>query len=278
MSETVVVTSDLGCELAYSALLRYLMNGVQYYNVSVDELGQEKSLDKYVTNTTKRLVCIGNFWQDEYLNELVNEHNELKLFNIRFPHNFNNILSILDPSLVTPAVLFAIKQHEVLITMIQNICFGKMTQETQPLVTGISNVLTNLPVEERYYRLFTGELNLNGVLDLGNKILESQISMVKERVLKNSRSGTFKDATRYAVTEGHELTNLTHDELHKNYPECKVTIVTSLKYSNGFDDQVSHSLRSWDQNVDVQKLVGEFGRGTNLASGARYSIDAHIDY
>jgi len=103
------------------------------------------------------------------------------------------------------------------------------------------------------------------------------MQIARERALKNSRTGTLPDGTAYAVSEGPEFTNMTHDALHEHNPDADVTIVVSLKFNPEEEDQVAHSVRSWVSKVDAAKLVGTHGGGSARAAGGRQSIDVKID-
>lgn len=173
--------------------------------------------------------------------------------------------------------------------MLEDRVCGRKTYETQPLITGICNILTDLPIEERYYRLFCGKFDLNKeneenefkleyVLKLGSSIMTSQFEVAKERALKNSKIDTFKDGTKYCITDGPEFVNMTHEELKKVYPECEVTIVASLKFKTNEEDQVAHSLRSWNESIDVKAIIGSYGGGSKTCAGGRRIVNVNVDY
>ncbi len=280
---TVVITSDIGCEMAFGAFAKFIMSNATFCMLPIGKLKEHNCLDDYCKENPSTIVCFGDFWSDEYIAEISTKYKQVNIVHINyggspFKQLVNLILSL--EGFHHDLVEFGFEQNFKLIEMIEQRCRGENTLKTQPLVTGISNVLVDVPIEERYSLLFRNKLlKLEDVLNLGSKIMESQIQIAKERTLKNSRTGTFKDGTAYAITDAPELVNLTHDALRERYG-CQVTVIASLKFKEGGPDEVSHSMRSYDNNIDVRAMVKPFGgSGTVATTGAcRKVINIEVDY
>jgi len=272
---TLIVTSDIGIECAFSALGRFLLPDVVWANLPVKTLRTPNHLENVMSCKTTLLILFGDYWSPEEVASHGAKH-----FNFAsgtpFTDLINYVVSL--PNSNVALIQFAVGRHKTLITMLDDRVCGRKTFETQPLITGMFNILTDLPTETRYYKLFMGEIELSEVIKLGEAVVESQMQVVKERAIKNSRVGTFKDGTTYAITDSPEFINMTHDELKKVYQTVDVTITATLKFAPDADDTVAHSLRSWNSAVDVKTIIGSYGGGSATAAGGRRAVNVQIDY
>lgn len=274
MSSTFVITSDIGIESAFASLARFLLPNVNSINMSVRDLNKPKSLNGCLHPDDSGVICFGDYWDEDYLKTFIG----LTHISFKSGKPFSELIDFVKSRGAAPMLDYMLKQHKVLIDMIEDRVCGRNTYDTQPLITGIFNSNLEVSIEERYYQLFNGDMNLEDVLKLGKSIMSSQLEVAKERALKNSKLGTFTDGTKYCITDGPEFVNMTHEELKKVYSDCDVTIVASLKFKTGEDDQVAHSLRSWNDSIDVKAMIGSYGGGSKTCAGGRRSVNISVDY
>lgn len=269
-----IITSDLGCEVAFTALARFLIGSdAKCYNIALSDLIKVGTLEREI-DPSFRTIIMGNYRPD-YVGPQV--------LHITFQEESPCSALIAELEKVgtfAPAVNFAIKQHTRALQTIDLRSRSKATVDTQPFVTGLHNSLPDDPLENKFYKLFTGVLDYDDIVAIGNTIVSSQMQVAHERALKNARSGTFRDGTSYVVTDGPEFVNMTHDELHKVFPEAKVTLVASLKFSPRDEDHVAHSLRSWSPAVDVKAMISDVvgSGGSPTAAGCRHTVNVRLDY
>jgi hypothetical protein len=300
----VFVTSDLGCEVGLTALARFLLpkDRVCAINIKMAVIGNPDALIeelKTVRGILASVTLCGDFWPEECLERVQDRWPGLDIHNYRFdgtgirPGLVRVALSDTPTAFIirrvreiigeSPMLQFAAAQHARALDLLDARCQGVRVSETQPFFAGLCNVAYPnakgpLDLEDRLFRLFSGEFTLDEVLKIGWTIVQSQIEIARERALKNARSGALKNGMPYVITDGPEFVNLTHEELHSTYPDAKVTIVASLKFADNQADVVAHSMRAWAPDVDVKLIIGAHGGGSATAAGARRELDIHLDY
>jgi len=307
MAKHIFVSSDLGCEVAATSLARYLApaDTIHCVNAPITSLAD---IDLFIRDVVpkiipmgefKSLTLFGDFWTKKWFTEWAGHYSsdvhimmytwdgaihELKNDGWDTTNTFLSMSSFVVSALdricgieLPPATKFAIKHHSPLLKILNDRSIGQNVEETQPFFTGLANLPGENSEEENIYLILTGEYRLENVIKIGLNILKSQRVMARNRAMKNARQGEFKDGTTYVVSEAPELVNLTHEALRKEHPSVDVTICASLKFTRD-QDQVAHSMRSWNPTVDVKKLIGERGGGSSTAAGGRVNIDISLDY
>lgn len=295
----VFVTSDLGCEVGLASLARFLIGPqASCAVIPMSEIKKPSSFAKVLSanNPIKSLNLCGDFWESKEFTSLIGSSNlfGLDVYRYTFDGRVRGPKPLetgVSPSrfIISRAAAiigennllkFAVMETAEVCSYLDDRCQSLNVAKTQPFFTGLHNVYPGpVNLEDRIFKLFTREIALSDVMKTGMTIVQSQIEVAHERALKNSRAGILKDGTTYAVTEGPEFCNITHDELHKYHANAQVTIVTSIKFKNGEDDLLAYSLRSWDSKVDVKSLVEkQGGGGSATSSGVRRAIDVHIDF
>jgi len=281
-SRVFVVSSNNGVESAFSAFVRFFIPNTIVKCSSVKKLREINSLD-FEKSDDDIVVCLGDFWSDEYKASLSKSH---IFYSIDYPFT-----KFIDSELFKSEHVndHGLETNEKLISMLDDRIGNKKTLETQSLLTGIKNVFndTYTEPEEKYYKLFAGEIRLSEVISIGEKIMSNDLMTCKDRCIYQSRCGTFKDGTRYSTAEGPELVNLTHDALISKYPDSQVTIVTKL-IINDNEDRLHHSMRSYDENINVKTILqaklgkdkdgNEIAGGTSTSAAGSQVIDLKIDY
>jgi len=97
----------------------------------------------------------------------------------------------------------------------------------------------------------------------GLKIFKTHLVLCSNRAEKNSQIVKLKDGTSAAITCATELLNLTHEQLHKKYPEVKVTITTAVQFQKDNTTALSLSIRTYDDNISVKTIVDDINLATN---------------
>ena len=149
----------------------------------------------------------------------------------------------------------------------------------QAFFTGMFNVEPandDISLFDKFYNFFQGSYNEDELTNQGQSILNAQMMVAKERVINNSKQVELKDGTKAVITKASELVNLTHDALHNKYPETSVTLVVSIKFAQGQNqnDELSYSIRSFNPSVvNAQTLAQSIGGdGTKTTAGGRVGI------
>lgn len=166
-----------------------------------------------------------------------------------------------------------------LITLVDDRVYNRNIEESQPFYTGLFNYdPIELPLFDKFLRLFQGDYDLDDVIKSGRCIVAAQINMARERVIRNSKQITLSDGTNAVVTEAGDLVNLTHDALHNHYPDAKITLIMNMRFS-AKQDELAYSLRSFDTSFDVSDLAKKIkGDGNKSAAGGRVSFEFPIPF
>lgn len=135
-------------------------------------------------------------------------------------------------------------------------CAFEKVDQTQPFFTGFFNTDTEVELTQRYIKLFSGEYKIQAILDLGNLVLQSQRTLIRERVIRNAKVVELQDGKKAVTVEAPELVNLTHEEVHRRFPDTPVTIVVNMKLPS---NELVFSLRSFDGKSDVASLARKIG-------------------
>lgn len=292
MSFTIaIVTSDIGIECAVGSFFTCLLPDCVEHIVRTPkqlELPSEDFIHELKTHDEVYLV--GNFFKDiAYYNGFETESGEIRFesqFNmvpfekeiapIRYLlEEFNELLNHEDVK-----IKLFLKHNREAIDLIDNRIRSINNNETQDFITGMFNAIperTNSAEDIcfKYKALFSGDLTLEDVRKLGRSILTSQLLMVKDRILKNSRYGTFTDGTRYRITEATELINMCHDELNRDEEDPNlVTITLSLKLTEKPEGDLLHySMRSKTKNVQEIIVNNTSGNGFIHSAGGTKPIN-----
>ena len=96
----------------------------------------------------------------------------------------------------------------------------------------------------------------SSILNIGELIVKGQMTLVEERV-KNDFCHSMLKGHHVAVTAGSEFINLTHDELHAQYPGASFTCVMKTWASS---KEIQYSLRSW-MGINLLTIVEPLGGG-----------------
>lgn len=291
---SLIVTSDIGIESSIASFAKFLCKAIKVNIEPVNNLRNPEYLNTLDLTNINLLILFGDYWSDL---SVIPEN--VETYNIKFDKPLDQVWKILYNHKLTKYELkddglYGLRleiqsdengnmvhiprpSHSTLIELINARVCSHDTEKTQPIIIGIFNYQPELTAYEKYLLLFKEEISLNVILTLGNNILRSQLGLVKDRVTKNSRTGIFNNGTSYAVAEAPELVNLTHEELHRQYPDCPVTITISFKLSDK-EDQVHHSIRSWSSDINAKEIIGSYGGGSASAAGGRRNIYVNIDY
>lgn len=303
----IFLTSDLGCEVAIGSFTRFILPKSVHIKLSRTELSTGEYLKTTVIPSFQKqypegfsLYMFGDFFTKPFIVEALDDVDEiLKTWAYTFDQKtrergangwveactdqspLDAVISIAkEHRKWTPIDDFVLKQHSEFISMLDNRALGVNVEATQALFAGLYETSTKdkVDLDEKIYQVFCGHINLGDVTELGATILKNQRNLARERALKNARTGTFADGTKYVVTDAPELVNLTHGELLREHPDVHVTICTKLLFESGQPDRIAHSMRSWNKKVSVKRIIGERGGGSDTAAGGTTEVDVKIDY
>ena len=159
--------------------------------------------------------------------------------------------------------------------------------ETEPLFAGLSNhkEVSNIlnSIFESIQDILFGRVKFDQIMNEGLKIFKAHIALSANRAEKNSHIVILEDGTPAAITCAFDLINLTHEQLHKKYPEVDVTITTALQFQKDNTTSLSLSVRTYSKDTisvktiieNVNKTVGydAIGSDSNNAAGGRIKFD-----
>lgn len=287
MSKLLVISSGIVVESVFTQFVKFLCNdNCIIFNLPNKKIRDPNFLVSFSEElaskgeTWDKVILIGDYWSEESI--LNYERSFEKVVNFKFNKPFT---AFLESELYqhNNMTTFWVESNRRLIDMLDKRIASLATFETQPLITGMSNIYPLISELERYYMLFQGKISLDEVLNKGRDIVESQYNMVLQRVLNNSRTGFLQNGMKYCVTEAPELVNITHDQLKKHYSDCQITIIVNLKILNDNKDELAYSIRSHDGVTDVREILQlSLGRdkagGDPFSAGGRRNIDLMINF
>jgi hypothetical protein len=116
-------------------------------------------------------------------------------------------------------------------------------------------------LKENVLQILQQRVTLDEVIERGSLIVEIRMNLAHERVLNNSSVRTLSNGERVAIVNAPDLVNITHDALHKKYPNVPLTATFALQLKNE-KVELSISLRSQDMETpfDLKKLVSEINQ------------------
>jgi hypothetical protein len=263
--QRIVISTDTP-ECALAAFVKMLDNTCEVNVLSSNDL---RKIDLTIYDSYSQVIIIGDYFPEPFIKShhvvIVSETNLFEEVAKLFPDT-------LFKKLLTNALA-------PMIPLINNKIFSNETIESQMFFCGIYNMTSSINLYDRFIDIFVRDVTFDDLMTAGKNILTSQIGIARDRCLKNSRTGFLKNGTPFCVTNAPELMNLTHEQLHEKYPEISVTILTRFKYKDGASDSIGHSLRSWDDSVDVREIIKEHGGGIHPSvAGGTTSIETHITY
>jgi hypothetical protein len=277
----VFVSSDLCPEFGLIALVRSIARAqgksVITIIIPMSEIRAPETLRNAVTRalegrTIKALYLFGDYWiNDEFLKS-VPEVNYMFFNGESKLHGFENHFTS-PTTFVFHALDYKgpIKNYDWLDWR----CMGTHVEETQHYISGLMNYapFQGLLLVDRFEHLFddpSGHIERR-ILEIGKDVVRYQITLVEERIKENSAVRPWGKLL-VAVSAASEFINLTHDELHKQYPQVFVTCTLKL-WIKGAHMMLAYSFRSWDKSIDVLDLVKPLGGGGSpSAAGLRLSL------
>lgn len=287
----LVLVASNPCETAAGALYQALFPNATVRVMSVSSIRHLTEEQIRILPSAKSILMIGTYWQDKL--PMFVQIWPLMPITILCPGivpnlNFPNVLFVSDPEPCHFAINVALlemesktcaqlmnKMLEKEITMIDDRFNYRNVEQNQAFFTGMFNLESKndeLTLFDRFYGLFCGKYDQTDIIAGGQAILNSQLMLAKERVINNSKQIQLQDGTKAVLTEASELVNLTHDALHRKFPDAAVTLVVGLKF--GEKDEMSYSIRSFDSDVNAQTLAHKIGGdGTATTAGGRVAID-----
>lgn len=292
MTRLVLVTSN-PCETAAGALYDALFYGAQVLVMSITNIREmdQREICTLPSETTS-ILMIGTYWVEKLLTMFMKilptvkitvlcacDAPETQYPNVSFvsdPRPCNYILNLALEELESKTcALLTRRMFQSAIDKIDDVFNFRNVEANQAFFTGMMNFEVKHDEKtlfDRFHGFFCGDYDEPEIIANGQAILNSQLTIVKERVLNNSKQIQLQDGTKAVITEASELVNLTHEALHRQYPDASVTLVVGLKLGN--KDELAYSIRSFDASVNAQTLAKKIGGdGTATTAGGRVAID-----
>lgn len=282
-----IITSSVGVEpsIAFFLELLFSLEGIALNHTTKTPKELEKIRSKQdllaLLNCSNYAILIGNFFDNLVLSE--EEREDVKIFKFSTGDKpLKEVLTFLkEKEYLTSKSEQLITCNLEAIDLIDRRITSTDNNSTQPFFTGLFNYKPELDntissLKEKFTDLFLKRTTVHDLQVLGNQILISQLTIVKDRVAKNSRTG-FIGNKSYAITEAPEFVNLTHDELKRKY-NPDITITISLKLSE-IDEKsrIHYSMRSTTTNVEEIIVRNTSGGGLSHAAGGTREIDIMLD-
>lgn len=296
---TIVLCSVLPCEIGAAALYQCLDDASIVVEMKIPDAKNFdlslQSIRKVLPAKTQcRIIMVGTYWADcldqltdtlpkcEFIMYCFGESlkllkDNLKLFSGKDGLGPTKFLFDQAQEQVQAPVLFKLfeKSYGQVMKMIDDRIYNRNIIENQAFYTGLFNYdQLELPLFDKFIKLFQGEYDLGEIIKCGNSILSAQLNMAKERVIHNSKTMKLTDGTLAVVTEAPELVNLTHDVLHQKYPDAKVTLILNMKFNGKGKDELAYSIRSFDIDINAANLAKKVnGDGNQMAAGGRVQFE-----
>lgn len=278
------------CEIGSAAMLKVLNENSEIIQMDVSDckntvLVQEKMQLSANCLNPCHFIFFGTYWpnMNEIAQTFPNDKYTIYCFGKDAPYPSSPYFNIVTSAQESPCQflfkeatkntssaslisLFVSRYSKVMSWMDDRMTF-KNIHDNQPFFTGMFNIEHNIPLFDRYMKLFTGQYDLDYIVSTGKQIVDSQIHLASERAIHNSKQVELKDGTKAIMTEAPELVNLSHDALKQQYPDAKMTIVVNMKLQS---NQLAYSFRSFNGNVDVSQYARTIqGDGSNTCAGGR---------
>jgi len=288
------------CEVGAAALYKCLDETCAVVQMKIPDARSFESTLKEINkiaSAPKKIIVIGTYWTclTQLLEALPSTQFVLYCFGKSVEDKSPNLTLFSGENGVGPAqFLFNLakekstsqtliklfeKNFSQVITLIDDRIYNRNITESQPFYTGLFNYgEMDLPLFDKFVKLFQGDYQLDDVIKSGKTIVSAQMQMAKERVVNNSKTTKLSNGMTAVMTEAPELVNLTHDALHQKHPEAQLTMILSIKFGTQHDE-LAYSFRSFDQGLDASDLAKKVnGDGNNSAAGGRLRFDIPLPF
>jgi hypothetical protein len=298
----VILCSDMPCEVGAAALYNCLVEDSVVIQMKVSEARSYDITSSMVIDRglpVKHIIMLGTYWNsclDALLenftcnftiycfgksSEELKSKKNISVFEGENGYGPTKFLFNLAKLKIRSPPLTKLYENTFgrIIDLIDDRIYNKNIAESQPFYTGLFNHDSfETSLFNKFLKLFQGDYNLDDIIASGRSIVNSQIHLARERVIRNSKVITLKDGTEAVVTEAPELVNLTHDALHNKYPDVKVTIIMNMKFGDK-NDELAYSVRSFDPQIDASEYARKVqGDGNKSVAGGRVEYQFPIPF
>lgn len=233
----------------------------------------------------QRLLCIGSYWDKKMLERLsrtvkIDQYNfpETPTADDAFakkPHffvaNYVALNGIQFKDIPVSFIQSTLKSHERFFTLLDQRYNSENVNETEQLFSGLyvptTKDLNETPppatqvLFDNVLQVLQQRLMLDDVLKTGRSIVDMRMNLAHERVLNNSSVRTLANGQKVVIVNAPDLINVTHDALHKKYPDVPLTATVALQLKNE-KVELSLSLRTYGgetspSSLDLKKLVND---------------------
>lgn len=124
--------------------------------------------------------------------------------------------------------------------------------------------------------IWEGNLCVSTVEKKGRILLKNHMSIVDQRVMKNSTIMKTSNGDTIAVTNAPEFKNLTHDSLYNRYSKVSMTATVYMLFTTS-GSKYKWSLRSCSPSVSAVEYASKYGGGGNkVAAGFEVPLDIQV--
>ena len=276
------------CEISLAALAKFLdCDHLTIQMQSMNNLGIiEKQIIEKVNPTNKTdLLFIGSYWNEEMIERLSKIENvsivrynfpamqlssnpeyekrpHFWVFNYILNHKtgFTNLSSSLKEALI-------LQPHLEFLALLDDRYNGVNVLETEVLFSGlyVGPIDTNACdiLFNNVLSVFQHKSTFKTIMEIGRPIVQMRLSLANERAINNSSVRILSDGTKAAFTNAPDLVNVTHEMLHKRYPDVEVTVTMAIQLKNE-NPELSLSIRKQGENskFDLKEFVDKINKAT----------------
>ncbi len=278
MDKILVITPSMPTDISLASVVKFM--GCQVKIMSTEELRKPdlvsnitQLLRVYSVSGVNKVILTGPYW-DTFSNVPINNCEIIKFINTKHTHeDLVRLISISVPNFGESTLSNNHKLFELLDFRYN--CDSDKILETEPLFAGLSNhkESTNDKIITKMDSLFDtiqdilfGRIKFEQIMNEGMKIFKAHIALSVDRAEKNSHTVILKDGTKAAITCASDLINLTHEQLHKKYPEINVTVTTALQFQKDNTTALSLSVRTYNTDISVKTILNEVNKTVGYAA------------
>ena len=302
----LVITSSMPCEVSLAALTSFM--GSDFLIVPMQSMSNIEQIKLDIITKIhsfplsknrpfqQRLLFIGSYWDKTMLEDLsrtvkIDQYNfpETPTADDAFakkPHffvaNYVALNGIQFKDIPVSFIQSTLKSHERFFTLLDQRYNSENVNETEQLFSGlyvpITKDLNETPpamqvLFDNVLQVLQQRLALDDVLKTGRSIVDMRMNLAHERVLNNSSVRTLANGQKVVIVNAPDLINVTHDALHKKYPDVPLTTTVALQLKND-KVELSLSLRTYGgetspSSLDLKKLVNDINTKVALWSSQK---------
>lgn len=294
MSSILVITPAMPTDISLASVAKFM--GCQVKILTTEDLRKSdlhetiiQLLRIYSVAGVTKVILTGPYWSS-FSEVPINDCEIVKFANTKQTHrDLVKYVSTSNPNFGESTLTNNSKLFELLDDRYN--CNTDKIIETEPLFAGLSNYIDTKNKMDSLFDtiqdILFGRVKFDQIMSEGMKIFKAHIALSVDRAEKNSHTVILKDGTKAVITCASDLINLTHEQLHKKYPEINVTITTALQFQKDNTTALSLSVRTYTtETVSVKTILNEvnssvgyeaMGSDSDNATGGRIKFNEFRD-